>query len=86
MVWVFSEQGELDFGQLEPGMRRLFKAHMEKLLRMPPRKHLRLGRPFFCEKVTGQTRLIFRLEGESLRAVRCFSTHKEYEKWFRGMK
>lgn len=86
MVWVFSEQGAEDFSHLELPMRRLFRAHMEKPLHMPARKHLRFGLPFFCEKVTAQARLVFRMEGENLRAVRCFATHKEYEKWFRGIK
>ena len=86
MVVIFLEKGLRDFDALDNSMRLLFKKHLGKLMSMPPRRHLGRGIPFFCEKVTEQARLVYQVEGEDLLVLHCFSTHKEYERWFRGVK
>ncbi len=57
---------------------------MEKLSQFPPRRHLKAGVPLYVEEVTKQARLIYDIEKETLYVVRCFATHKEYEKWYKS--
>ena len=44
------------------------------------------GLPWFVEKITKQARLVYRLENECLHVLRCFATHKEYERWYLSFK
>lgn len=68
-------------------MRIFFKKHIDKLEKMPPRKkHLKYGIPFHKEDVTRQARLVYDILGETLYVIRCFATHKEYEKWYLSYK
>ncbi|MFH1095298.1 MAG: hypothetical protein V1728_03715 [Candidatus Micrarchaeota archaeon] len=80
----FSQIGEQDFGRLDNSLRILFKKHMQKLMQMPPRRHLRNGNPYFCENVNEQARLVYQLNGEEMLIIHCFGTHKEYERWLAG--
>lgn len=82
MEVIFSPNAETDLDAFDSSLRKLFLQHAEKLLKMPPRRHLKFGLPHFVEKVTKQARMIYDIEGEVLSVLRCFSTHKEYEKWF----
>ncbi len=84
MAILFTKKAEADFGRLDNGVRFLFRKHMEKLMQMPPRRHLRHGNPFFCENVVEQARLVYQVDGENILIIRCFCTHKEYDRWFRG--
>lgn len=63
-----------------------FVSHIEKVARMPPRRHLRFGLPVYVENVTKQARLIYRIESDKLHILRCFQTHKEYEKWYNSFR
>jgi len=85
MAILFTDEGERDFGALDNSVRVKFIKHFEKLPAMPPRRHLKGGNPYFCENVTEQARIVFQKVGEDLRIVHCFATHKEYEKWYRGI-
>jgi mRNA-degrading endonuclease RelE of RelBE toxin-antitoxin system len=62
-----------------------FFRHIEKMLDMPPRKHLRFGQPYNVEKV-GQGRIVYQIEDDTLFITRCFTTHKEYEKWYKSLR
>lgn len=86
MAVVFLEKGLRDFDALDNSVRSMFKKHLQKLMAMPPRRHLGHGNPFFCENVTDQARLVYQTEGGDLLVMHCFSTHKEYERWYRGIK
>ena len=85
MAVVFLEKGLRDFDALDNSVRILFKKHLQKLLAMPPRRHLGRGLPYFCENVTEQARLVYQMAGEDLLVLHCFATHKEYERWYRGV-
>jgi len=67
-------------------MRIFFKLHIEKLAQMPPRRHLKFGIPYHVEDVTKQARLIYEIEGSTIYVVRCFTKHKDYEKWYNSYK
>ena len=86
MEIAWDERGDSDFQALEKTLQRFFKAHLEKLSKMPPRRHLKHGLPFFVEDVTKQARLVYLEDGELLRVIRCFATHKEYEKWYNSFR
>jgi hypothetical protein len=57
---------------------------MEKLARMPPRRHPKHGLSRNVEDVTKQARLVYLADGGAIRVIRCFATHKEYERWYQS--
>lgn len=86
MKLYFSECGRKEFLSLDKQLQLFFKKHLEKLMRVPPRRHLRFGVPFHVENVTKQARLVYEVEGEALTILHCFAIHKDYEKWFKSFK
>lgn len=86
METFFSEKGREDFLALEKAIKLRFRKHLEKLARMPPRRHLKFGLPYDVEDVSKQARLIYHVENEALHVIRCFATHKDYEKWYKSYK
>ena len=62
-----------------------FICHIEKMAEMPPRKHLLFGKPYNVEKV-GQGRIVYQIEDNTMFITRCFTTHKEYEKWYKSLR
>ena len=80
-----SENAEKDLDAMDGAQRELFIKHVEKISKMPPRRHMRFGLPFNVEEV-GQGRIIYNFENEILFILRCFSIHKEYEKWYKSFK
>lgn len=82
---IFEEKARADFLSMEKQLQRFILKHLEKLERMPPRRHTLGGNSYFCENVTEQARVVYQVAGDELRIMRCFSTHKEYERWYRGM-
>lgn len=83
---VFSENAERELDGMDKADRELFLKHAEKIAEMPPRRHLRFGMPFNVENVTKQARLVYQIEDGRLYVLRCFTTHKEYEKWYKSFK
>ena len=47
---------------------------------MPPGRHLKFGLAYNIEDV-GQGRIVYQVKNDTIYIIRCFSTHKEYEKW-----
>ena len=84
MKAFFSEKAEKELDDTDKKVRELFLKHVEKMLKMPPRKHLRFGLPFNVESVTKQARLVYQIENEKLYILHCFKNHKEYEKWYKS--
>lgn len=81
---IFDEALE-EIQKMDHGLQELFIRHIEKVSNMPPRRHLRFGTPHFVEKVTKSARFAYRIENETVYVVRCFSTHKEYENWYKQL-
>lgn len=86
MKIIFKEKAREEFLALEKQLQAFFKKHMEKVSLMPPRRHLRLGVPYHVENVTKQARFSYNIEGDLMTIIRCFSDHKEYEKWYESFK
>lgn len=83
----FKPKADEDFQSLDKQLQRYFEQHIDKLASMPPRKkHMKYGLPFHKEDVTKQARLVYDISEETFFVIRCFATHKEYEKWFRSYK
>ena len=81
-----SETAEKELDSIDAQLRIYFKKHIEKVRDMPPRRHLRYGLPFNVVNVTKQARLVYQTEDNQLFILRCFATHKEYERWYRSFK
>jgi len=41
--------------------------------------------PFFSPRV-GQGRIVYQVEKDTVYIIRCFTTHDEYERWYRSIK
>ena len=86
MEFRIKEKAADDLSKVDHGLAELFYRHFEKTCAMPPRRHLRFGLPFNVEEVTKQARFVYQTEGGLLIVLRCFATHKEYERWFKSFK
>lgn len=83
MKIAFTDQSRKDLDGMDNSSYLLFEKHIRKMMTTPPRKHLRNGLPYFVEEV-GRGRIVCLVEKnpDTLLIVRCFTTHKEYEKWY----
>ena len=86
MKIVVSEIAEKELDGMDQILRKFFIKHIEKVSQMPPRRHMKFGLPFNVENVTKQSRLVYQIENNTLYAVHCFATHKEYEQWYMSFK
>ena len=86
MTIFVSEIAEKELDKMDSSLRASFLNHIEKLDDTKPGKHLRYGIPYFVEKVTKVARIIFNLEEDTIYILHCFTTHKEYEKWYNSYK
>ena len=84
MKIIFEEQAQKDFNSFERKLQEFFGRHIDKLQGMPPRRHLKYGLPWHVEDVTRQARLIYNERSDTLTIIRCFATHKEYERWYQS--
>ncbi|MBU0591194.1 hypothetical protein KKF81_01940 [Candidatus Micrarchaeota archaeon] len=86
MEILFSENAEKELDDMDEQLRQMFIKHIEKLMIVPPRRHMRFGMPFNVESVTKQARMIYQIEEDTFYILRCFKNHKEYEKWYKSFK
>ncbi len=86
MKLSYSEIAISNLEKMDKTERKLFINHIEKILENPDKKHLRFGLTFFVEKVTKQARVVYNFEKENIYILRCFKTHKEYERWYKSFK
>ncbi|MDO8625310.1 MAG: hypothetical protein Q7R47_04465 [Candidatus Diapherotrites archaeon] len=86
MEVLFSPKAQKSLDEMDATLRKLFLGHAEKIASNPNQRHMRFGLPFFVEEVTRSARLAYHIESETLFVVRCFATHKEYEKWYKSFK
>jgi mRNA-degrading endonuclease RelE of RelBE toxin-antitoxin system len=85
METEFFDEAEDDLDKMDQAHRKLFIKHIEKISNMQPRRHLRFGLPFNVEEV-GQGRIAYDIKNDVLYIVRCFTSHKDYEKWYKSFK
>ena len=81
-----SERADKDLSKFDAELCTFFFSHIEKVSKMPPRRHLRFGLPFNVENVTRQARFVYEIADNTLYILRCFSNHKDYEKWYKSFK
>jgi mRNA-degrading endonuclease RelE of RelBE toxin-antitoxin system len=86
MKAFISERAKKELDEMNSELAEAFLVHIEKLLGMPPRRHLKHGIPCHVENVTKQARMIYEIDGENLQVLHCFSSHKEYERWYKSYK
>jgi len=85
MEAIILDDAQDDIDRMDATIRDCFASHIRKIASMPPRKHLRFGKPHFVEKVTKAARLVYDIDREYLHVIRCFATHKEYENWYKQL-
>lgn len=70
MTLAISEKAEADLDSMDEVLCKFFIKHMDKIEKMPPRRHMRFGLPYFVEDITKQARMIYGVEGEKLIVLR----------------
>jgi mRNA-degrading endonuclease RelE of RelBE toxin-antitoxin system len=75
-------QAEEDLDRMDNSVYLLFAQHLKSIGDNPYQRHMR-SLPFFVEEV-GQGRIIYTIEADTVVIQRCFATHKDYERWYRG--
>ena len=79
------EQVKNDLDRMDNSVFIDFMKHLEKIAGTPFQRHLKHGLPFYVEEV-GQGRIIYSIDGDTIYIERCFTRHKDYEKWYRSYK
>jgi mRNA-degrading endonuclease RelE of RelBE toxin-antitoxin system len=79
---VFKDEALDDLEEMGGAILEKFDKHFDKLLSMPPGRHLKHGLPYCVDNV-GQGRIIYTFDNDTLFIIRCFATHKDYEKWYK---
>jgi hypothetical protein len=82
MKVIFHEDALKDLQSFDKTLKQHFAAHVEKLSKMPPRRHMKFGLPFHVENIMRQARLIYNERGDCIYIIRCFGAHKDYERWY----
>ncbi len=82
---TFSELALTDLEGMDGAIIDRFYKYFDKIRENPQRRHLKHGIPIFVEDI-GQGRIAYKIEEGVVYIVRCFSDHKEYEKWFKTFK
>ena len=83
MKIIYTEQSLETLQKMDNSARKIFIKRIEKLATIPQGRHLKFGLPFNVEEVTKQGRIVYLTKEETLYIIRCFATHKEYEKWYK---
>ncbi|VVB65979.1 Uncharacterised protein [Candidatus Gugararchaeum adminiculabundum] len=80
----FSEDALGEFEELDGSVKKVFAKHIKKISNNPPKKFLGGGSGIAVEWV-GQGKIACRVnESENeIRILHIFTTHKEYEAWYR---
>ncbi len=84
----FDEDARDDLKRMDQSERAMFVKKAEKLADMGPRRHLHHGIDAYAENVDKDGRMPYQWDedGVTLRILRCFTDHKEYEKWYKSYK
>lgn len=80
----FDEDALKDLEAMDGSVFDHFNKHFDKMAKKPPRRHLKHGVSFHTEEV-GQGRIVYDMRNDTLYIVRCFTAHKEYEKWYKSL-
>lgn len=84
MELAFSDAAKRELESLPAELKPVFLKHLEKILGMPPRRHLGYGIPYCVDNATKQARIIYKLEKDRIYILHCFRNHKEYERWYKS--
>jgi len=80
------EIGELaiaDLKKMDRAQLALFGKHIDKIAGNPLGRYSKRGLPYFVEEVC-QGRIVYRIVNNTVFVLRCFASHKDYEKWYRS--
>ncbi|MCD6227230.1 hypothetical protein J7J90_01930 [Candidatus Micrarchaeota archaeon] len=86
MEIIITEKAGNDLLNLDKRLQKYFIKHIDKLPEFQKRKHMKFGMPYFVKQVTRQARLVYNVRKDKIYVLRCFKTHKEYEKWYQSFK
>ena len=81
----FSDDARKEFAALDKSIKPAFAKHIIKIEANEPRKHFSGSSCYIIEKA-GQGRIVCQEKGDGLLIAHVFSTHKEYERWYRGQR
>ncbi len=77
------ELAKVDLKKMERAQLVLFGKHIDKIADNPSRRHMKHGLPYFVDEV-GQGRIVYQVVNDTIFVLRCFASHKDYEKWYKS--
>ncbi len=85
---LFDEDARNDLKRMDRNEQAAFVKQADKLALIGPRRHLRHGADAYADRVDKDGRMpyLWDEDGQTLRILRCFTDHKEYEKWYRSFR
>ncbi|MGA9141818.1 MAG: hypothetical protein WBZ29_16450 [Methanocella sp.] len=78
---LLSDKARRDLRKMDEKPALIFAKHIDKISGLPPRRHLKHGLPYNVDEVGGR-RLVYEYKEGILYIIRCFTDHRDYEKWF----
>jgi mRNA-degrading endonuclease RelE of RelBE toxin-antitoxin system len=80
---ILTKEAINDLVRMDRFLFNRFDKHFDKIAGNPAGKHMKHGLPFYKEEV-GQGRIVYKVENDTIFVLRCFASHKEYEKWYKS--
>ena len=77
------EQAITDLKKMDRSQLVLFGKHIDKIADNLARRHMKHGLPYFVDEV-GQGRIVYQVVNDTIFVLRCFASHKDYEKWYKS--
>jgi len=81
---IFSPAADKEFAGLDGSVKLIFAKHIKKLEIHLPQHYLQSGERYAIEEI-GQGRIVCQVNGDAITLLHMFTTHKEYEKWYRSL-
>jgi mRNA-degrading endonuclease RelE of RelBE toxin-antitoxin system len=80
----YSPAAKSEFDRLDGSVRIIFAKHLKKMETHLPQHSLKGGKRYSIEQV-GQGRIACEIQDDTISVLHFFATHKEYEKWYKGL-
>jgi mRNA-degrading endonuclease RelE of RelBE toxin-antitoxin system len=76
---IFSKEAISDLDRMDRHLFNRFDKHFDKIVDNPIGRHMKHGLSFQVDEV-GQGRIVYKVENNTIFVLRCFASHKDYEK------
>ncbi len=81
-IWevILSPEAVKDLDRMCRDMFNAFNKGFDSIAVNPFSRHMKHGMPFYKKRIGGG-RIVYQVRGSKVYIARCFTSHKEYDKW-----